>query len=80
MKLPNRDLLVLIKDRNLSEQSIEMQVNGLNEMLRHVESADHLTTAHEFIDRNGITHNRNKILKAIGAKTLKPFRFLLNKN
>lgn len=80
MKMPNRDLLVLLKSEFMSQQAIEQEVECLNDMLRLTESDEQFCLAHELVDRNRITCNAKKILKAIRFTELKQFRFLINKN
>lgn len=80
MKMPNRDLLVLLKSEFMSQQAIEQEVECLNDMLRSTESDDQFCIAHELVDRNRITSNPKKILRAIRFTELKQFRFLINKN
>ena len=80
MKMPNRDLLVLLKSEFMSHQAIEQEVECLNDMLRCTESDDQFCIAHELVDRNSITSNPKKILRAIRFTELKQFRFLINKN
>ncbi len=80
MKMPNRDLLVLLKSEFMSQQAIEQEVECLNDMLRRTESDDQFCIAHELVDRNRITSNPRRILKAIRFTELKQFRFLINKN
>ncbi len=80
MKMPNRDLLVLLKSEFMSQQAIEQEVECLNDMLRRTESDDQFCIAHELVDRNRITSNPKKILKAIRFTELRQFRFLINKN
>ncbi len=80
MKMPNRDLLVLLKSEFMSQQAIEHEVECINDMLRCTESDDQFCIAHELVDRNRITSNPKKILKAIRFTELKQFRFLINKN
>jgi len=80
MKMPNRDLLVLLKSEFMSQKAIEHEVECLNVMLRTTESDDQFCKAHELVDRNRITCNAKRILKAIRYTELKPFRFLVNKN
>ncbi len=80
MKMPNRDLLVLLKSEFMSQQAIEQEVECLNDMLRRTESDDQFCIAHELVDRNRITSRPKKILKAIRFTELKQFRFLINKN
>jgi hypothetical protein len=80
MKMPNRDLLVLLKSEFMSQQAIEHEVECLNDMLRLTESDEQFCIAHELVDRNRITSHAKKILKAIRFTELKQFRFLINKN
>jgi hypothetical protein len=80
MKMPNRDLLVLLKSEFMSQKAIELEVEYLNDMLRCTESDEQFCTAHELVDRNHITSNPKKLLKAIRYTELKQFRFLINKN
>ena len=80
MKMPNRDLLVLLKSEFMSQQAIEQQVECLNDMLRRTESDEQFCIAHELVNRNRITSNPKKILKAIRFSELRQFRFLINKN
>ena len=80
MKMPNRDLLVLLKSEFMSQQAIEHEVECLNDMLRRSESDEQFCIAHELVDRNRITSKSKKILRAIRYTELKQFRFLINKN
>ena len=80
MKMPNRDLLVLLKNEFMSQQAIEHEVECLNDMLHRSESDEQFCIAHELVDRNHITSKPNKILRAIRYTELKQFRFLINKN
>lgn len=80
MKMPNRDLLVLLKDEFMSQQALDQEVECLNDILRNAESESHFCIAHELVDRNRITSRPKKILKAIRFAELRPFRFLINKN
>ena len=80
MKMPNRDLLVLLKSEFMSQQAIEHEVECINDMLRCTESDEQFCIAHELVDRNRITNKPKRILKAIRFTELKQFRFLINKN
>ena len=55
MKMPNRDLLVLLKSEFMSPKAIELEVECLNDMLRCTESDEQFCIAHELVDRNRIT-------------------------
>lgn len=80
MKTPHRDLLVLLKNNFLSQRAIDQEVECLNHILHEAESHEQFCIAHEMVNRNRITSNRKKILKAIRYTELKPFQFLINKN
>ena len=79
-KVKNRNLLVVLKSGFMSEAAIEQQVECINTILFTVESADPFCIAHELVDRNRITSNRNKIHKEANYRNLRPVRFLINKN
>jgi hypothetical protein len=78
--MPNRDLLVLLKNEFMSQQAIDHEVECLNDILLIAESDEHFCVAHELVNRNRITSKPSRILKAIRFSELKPFRFLINKN
>jgi hypothetical protein len=80
VKNPTRDLLVLLKSEFRSEQSLEQEVECINEILFKAESFESFCIAHEMVNRNRITQQPASILKAIRHAELKPFKFLLNKN
>lgn len=78
--MPNRDLLVLLKNEFMSQSAIDHEVECLNDILRIAESEEQFCKAHELVDRNRITRRARKILKATRFSELKPFRFLINRN
>lgn len=80
MRIPHRDLLMLLKKEFASQRAIEQEVENINEILVQTESFENFCTAHELAYRSRITLNRKKILKAIRHSELKPFCFLINKN
>lgn len=80
MRIPNRDLLVLLKNEFASQQAIEHEVECLNHILIQAESYDRFCQAHELVERNGITSKMRNILRATRYPDLKPFVFLINKN
>ncbi len=79
----NRDLLVMFKQRMMTQQDIDREVMLLNELLFTTERLDNFVQAHEVLD-----FNRYKIIKtAVEIKKLirqnklsKPFIFFNNKN
>lgn len=76
----SRDILVLLKNEMMTEQDMEQEVELLNEILKRVESAESFCIAHELVNRNRITSNPKKILKESRYFSMRPFRFLINKN
>ncbi len=82
MKTRNRDLLVLLKDEFRNEQSIENELEKLNELLHITETVDNYCIAYEVIDLNKfrIYHQRKKIIQVFSQNKLKAFQFLCNKN
>lgn len=80
MKMPTRDLLVLLKNEFMSQRALDHEVECLNDILRTAESDAQFCVAHELVNRTRITSKPGRILKAIRYSELKPFRFLINKN
>jgi hypothetical protein len=82
MKACNRDLLVLVKDEQMNEKSMERELEQLNELLFHFETIDSFCVAHEVFDinRHKTLQNRDGIQRIIRLKELKPFFFICNKN
>jgi len=82
MKKSNRDLLVLFKQELMTPQTIEQEMNWLNEFLFEVERVDNFVTAHELIDLNNykITSSSVEIKKLLRSRKEKAFTFLSNKN
>ncbi|GAB4093595.1 hypothetical protein [Flaviaesturariibacter terrae] len=80
MENGKRDLLVLLKEQNQSQQALNQTVDCLNKILTQVECNKVFCQAHELVTRNSITRKPSKILKAVASFELKPFYFLINKN
>jgi hypothetical protein len=80
MKNRNRDLLILLKATSLTNEAFEKHIECLHNVLLHVECNEAFCIAHQLATRLKITDKNKKILKAISAKELKPFHFLINKN
>lgn len=80
MKNRDRDLLVLLKHGLMSKWAIDKEVECLNEILQRIESSPQFYKVYELVDRNYISSNSKKILKAVRLPELKAFRFLINKN
>jgi hypothetical protein len=82
MKACNRDLLVLVKDDNMNEKSMERELELLNELLFRFETVESFCAAHEVFDinRHRTLYKRDHIQRIIREKELKPFFFICNKN
>jgi hypothetical protein len=80
MENGKRDLLVLLKEQNQSQQALNETVDCLNKILTQVECNEVFCGAHELVARNSITRKSKKILKAVASYDLKPFYFLINRN
>lgn len=82
MKACNRDLLVLVKDEHMNEQSMELELEQLNDLLFHFETIESFCIAHEVFDINKhkTLVKRATMQKIIRQKELKPFLFICNKN
>lgn len=75
-----RDILVLLKNEFMTEHDIQMEIEHLDILLKQVENAESFCVAHELVNRNQITSNKKKIIRETRHFTLKPFRFIINKN
>ncbi|GAB3007710.1 hypothetical protein GCM10027051_04680 [Niabella terrae] len=75
-----RDIILVINDASVAQDDIDMHLEYLHEVIAQVDNTDGFCQAHELVNRNRITANRQKILQAVSKEQLKPFRFLLNKN
>lgn len=82
MKTGNRDLLVLMKNTSVSNETMEREVDLLNTLLYSVESSHSFCIANEVIDVNKfkIIQKPHLIQQAIREKSHKPFVFICNKN
>jgi hypothetical protein len=80
MENGKRDLLVLLKEQNQSQQALNQTVECLNMILSQVECNEVFCKAHELVTRTHITRKPRKILQAVATFELKPFYFLVNKN
>lgn len=79
----NRDLLVMFRQRTMTQQDIDREVTQLNELLFTTERLDNFVKAHEVLDLNKykIINNAVAIKKMIRQNKLnKPFVFFSNKN
>jgi len=77
----NRDLLVLFKEQS-NPQTIEHELELLNELLFYVEKIDNLVTVYEVINVNKhkISSDKKVVRETLGNKILRPFVFLNNMN
>ena len=82
MKASNRDLLVLMRNENSSEQFMEHEVELLNDLLFQYETLDNFCKAHEVFDLNKyrIYRKQEAVQQITRQRELYPFQFLCNKN
>lgn len=82
MKRPNRDLLVMVKNRSMTEEAIEREVEQLNRILFNVETIDNLSHCCECIDvnRRRISQARKHMVRSLRDQGTKPFIFLFTLN
>jgi hypothetical protein len=82
MKASNRDLLVLMRNENSSEQFMEQEVEQLNDLLFHFETLANFCRAHEVFDLNKykILRKAEAVQKIARLRELRSFQFLCNKN
>lgn len=82
MKVPNRDMLVLVKDEFLSDDSIQIELERINRLLVSFETLENLCKAHEVFDLNRYKRitKTMQVKKIFNASEVKPFIFIINKN
>ena len=82
MKIPNRDLLVLVKDEHYTREAMESELEQLNKLLFDFETMENICTAHEVFDMNRYKIVRKKALlqKIMNQAEVKSFVFICNKN
>lgn len=74
------NLLLVIRNGFMTERDYEEEVEAISHLLRATWTREAFCTAHELVDRNRITANPLKIQKEASHYSLRPFRFLINKN
>ena len=77
---PDRDLLVLFRNKFMTQWALEQEVECLSRIVRQAEQSVEFCKAHELVRRNRITENPDKILSALRQLQLKPFWFFISKN
>ncbi|MGQ0737563.1 MAG: hypothetical protein ACT4OJ_00740 [Bacteroidota bacterium] len=80
MKVFGKNLLIVFKDRFFTEQEYENEATALHQLLHSTITDEKFCRVTELVDRNSITRNSRKIIKASGHFLQRPFRFLINKN
>lgn len=82
MKVPERELVILLPQSKTSEVVLERQTLWLHGLLNQVETLENYTKAVEFLNlhRGGITNNAVRIQLALRRRTLGPFQFIIHKN
>ena len=82
MNKSNRDLLVLFNQELMTPQSIEQEVELIQQLLYGIERIENLIIAHEAINLNKYKISNKPLLlqKLFRQRELKPFVFLNCKN
>lgn len=82
MKVPDRELVILLPHGRDSSEVLEDQTQRLHRLLNRVEITENYVNAIELLSlhRGGITHNRIRIEMALAKRRLGAFEFLLHKN
>lgn len=80
MKRSNRKFVLHLKPGQTNEQSLQKELDWLDDLLHFVESPEKFCQVHELVNKNNITRKTNKLLNVYNNATLKPFRFLICRN
>lgn len=80
--MPNRDLLVLMKDECLDEDAMQYELEQLNQLLLNFDTMANICPAHEVLDMNRykVIDKYAQVEKIMERDELKPFVFVYNKN
>ena len=72
----------MVKDEQMNEQSMELELAQLNDLLFHFETIESFCIAHEVFDINKhkTLLRRDRMQKIFRQRDLKPFIFICNKN
>lgn len=68
--------MVLSKAGMITEQELQT----LHRVIQTIETPDSFCRAHELVDRNRITTKPLRIIEESRRYSLRPFRFLINRN
>ena len=82
MKLPNRDVLFLVKDESKEDDVIKRELEWIHQLLMTYESATNVCRVHEIHDLNryrNITAYKG-VEKVLYSDKSNPFVFVFNKN
>jgi len=82
MKLPNRDVLYLVKDEFKDDELIKIELEWIHHLLMTYETSAHICRVHEVHDLNRykkITRSA-KVEKVLYSEKVAPFVFVFNKN
>lgn len=82
MKVPDRELVILLPHSRYNDYVFERQAVGLHELLDQIETIENYIPAVEFLNihRGGITNNPVRIELALRRKELGSFQFIIHKN
>lgn len=82
MKVPDRELVIVLPEGRYDHVVMERQTRWLHEVLNHVETLENYISAVEYMNlhRGGISRNPIRIEMALRRKTLGPFQFIIHMN
>jgi hypothetical protein len=82
MKVPDRELVILLPHTRGNDRVLEKQAIWLHELLDRVETIENCIPAVEFLNihRGGISNNPLRIEMALRRKELGSFQFIIHKN
>lgn len=82
MKLPERELVILLDEDNYDDVALERQTTGLHHLLDQIETLENIIQAVEYLNlhRGGVSNNRLRIEMALRSRKPGPFQFIIHKN
>lgn len=82
MKLPDRELVILLLEDKYDDIALERQTMGLHKLLDQVETLENTIAVVEYLNlhKGGISSRPLHIEMALRRKKLGPFQFILHKN
>jgi hypothetical protein len=82
MKLPNRDVLFLVKDEFKDDELIKIELEWIHHLLMSFETSVNVCKVHEIHDLNRYKKisRHSGVEKVLYSEKINPFVFVFNKN